>query len=95
MIKITGSVGAGGNNLRQDVIIIQKALNKVTPTLNGKLLSVDGIYGKNTASAITVFQSKFAHMVKPDGRIDPNGRTIRNLAALQKTNSPILFSLGV
>ena len=33
-------------------------------------------------------------MIKPDGRIDPNGRTIHNLAAYQNTNSPILFPLA-
>jgi hypothetical protein len=94
MIKIIGSVGAGGKNLRQDVIIIQKALNKVTPTLNGKPLLEDGLYGKFTAAAITVFQSKFLNMIKPDGRIDPNGRTIKKLTALQNTNSTIRFPLA-
>ena len=42
MITITGPVGAGGKNLRQDVITIQKALNKVSPSLNGKLLLEEG-----------------------------------------------------
>ncbi|MGD9216814.1 MAG: peptidoglycan-binding domain-containing protein, partial [Desulfobacteraceae bacterium] len=93
MIKITQSVGAGGKNLRQDVITIQRALNKVKPSLNDILLFEDGIYGKNTAAAIAVFQKKYVKMINPDGRIDPNGRSIKKLISLQNSNSKLLFPL--
>ena len=95
MITITGPVGAGGKNLRQDVITIQKALNKVSPSLNGKLLLEDGIYGKNTSAAITKFQVRYLNMIQPDGRIDPNGRTIKKLIILQNANPTILFPLSL
>jgi murein DD-endopeptidase MepM/ murein hydrolase activator NlpD len=94
MIKITQSVGAGGKNLRQDVITIQRALNKVKPSLNDILLFEDGIYGKNTAAAIAVFQKKYVKMINPDGRIDPNGRSIKKLISLQNSNSKLLFPLA-
>jgi murein DD-endopeptidase MepM/ murein hydrolase activator NlpD len=95
MIKITGPVGKGGKNLPRDVIVIQRALNKVTPPLNGRLLLEDGIYGRNTAAAITLFQVRSLNMIQPDGRIDPNGKTIKKLIGLLNTNSIILFPLSI
>lgn len=76
MLKIRQAVGVYGSNQYQDVLTIQKALNKVRPLLRGKRLTEDGLYGTNTASAISEFQVKYVKMVKPDGQIDPGGKSI-------------------
>lgn len=79
MITITQSVGVGGKNVRRDVLIIQQSLNKVTPALSVRKLLEDGLYGKNTATAIARFQKVHVNMLQPDGRVDPGGRTLRKL----------------
>jgi peptidoglycan hydrolase-like protein with peptidoglycan-binding domain len=44
------------------------------------VLSVDGIVGSRTIKAIEIFQSKVANLSKPDGKVDPGGRTFKALA---------------
>lgn len=73
-IKIKHSVGKGGINKKSDVIKIQRALNLVFPSL---LLDVDGLCGKKTIRRIIRLQKRF--MNKPDGRVDPGGRTLKQL----------------
>ena len=84
---IKQSVGASGSNKKIDVKIIQAALNlsqSATFQLN-KNLTVDGSMGKKTIEAIELFQHKIVGMEKPDGRIDPNGRSLARLKeSLQK-----------
>jgi murein DD-endopeptidase MepM/ murein hydrolase activator NlpD len=86
MPKISKSVGKNGINFKSDVIVIQRALNKIKPPLSSPPLVVDGVYGKNTATAILVFQKKHVKMFSPDGRIDPGGRSIRILSKLVDSN---------
>ena len=83
VIRITQSVGLGGANNLNDVKTVQTSLNTllnlITPT---KKLLVDGRLGSRpenskTVAAIKLFQSKVVNMVRPDGKIDPNGRTHR------------------
>jgi peptidoglycan hydrolase-like protein with peptidoglycan-binding domain len=73
---ISASVGKNGMNKSSDVIIIQKLLKsrKYNPG------PIDGICGKLTIDSIKKFQSMF--MAKPDGIIDPNGRTWKKLMSL-------------
>lgn len=78
MIVIFQPVGAEASNLSQDVRAIQSALNNIKWTIATPPLFVDGIAGKKTISAIRLFQKIFLNMIAPDGRIDPNGRTIKN-----------------
>jgi peptidoglycan L-alanyl-D-glutamate endopeptidase CwlK len=81
---IRHSVGEGGRNLPDDTGKIQRLLNA-----NGARppLVVDKRVGPKTIRAIRRFQSGF--MRRPDGRVDPGGRTLRNLnASGQRTVSP-------
>jgi putative chitinase len=78
---IKQSVGAGGVNNKLDVKIIQAALNLSRSQLvePPSVMVIDGIMGKKTISAIELYQVAVVGMSKPDGRIDPNGTTIKNL----------------
>ena len=73
-IQINSSVGKGGINRRSDVRKIQRSLNLIYPSL---ALVIDGLCGSKTIRRIEKFQRRF--MNNPDGRIDPNGRTLRRL----------------
>lgn len=91
MSKIVRSVGRGGVNLYNDVIIIQKLLNKQRlPGVTGQL-KYDGDAGKETITRIEIFQKHIVKMAKPDGRIDPGGKTMARLAGtteIGKISSP-------
>lgn len=96
MLTITQSVGKGAENLKEDVLLIQAALNKIKPALINVPLKVDGVYGRNTAQAIFDFQKKILHMINPDGRIDPLGRSIKKIIQLQEesaSSQKLLFPL--
>lgn len=60
-----------------------------------RVLTVDGIVGSATIRAIETFQSKAAGMKRPDGRVDPGGRTMTKLnqggssAGLSITGKPL------
>lgn len=73
---LSGSVGEGGRNLSADVLAVQDRLAHfgVDPG------AVDGADGPQTRAAIRAFQGRF--MGAPDGRVDPNGRTWRELLGL-------------
>ncbi len=75
-VKINSSVGAGGANLKVDVIQIQRALNHVLPELYGAkpFLKDDGIVGPRTLEAIQKFQHR--NLGFSDSRIDPKGKTL-------------------
>jgi len=84
-MKLIQSVGIGGANKPDDVKAVQTALNSllslIPPT---KKLVVDKRLGSRpenskTVAAIKLFQSKVVNMVRPDGKIDPNGRTHRKI----------------
>lgn len=80
METITASVGNKGRNLFSDVSKIQELLNgnlhKIVPLTP---LDTDGKIGKITISAIETYQKIVLKMANPDGRVDPNGKTIRSL----------------
>ena len=79
MTKIVRSVGRGGVNLYSDVITIQKLLNQQRlPGVTGQL-KYDGDAGKETITRIEIFQKNIVKMPKPDGRIDPGGKTMAKL----------------
>ena len=73
--RIDGSVGAGGQNRGADVRVVQDLLNRGA----GARLEVDGECGSLTTSAITEYQKGFTR--RPDGRVDPDGLTLRKLNA--------------
>ncbi len=65
-----------------DVKVVQNLLNanlqKIPPTA---ALRVDGVVGPRTIGAIEQFQRKVVGLMQPDGRVDPNGKTIHALNA--------------
>ncbi|MEM6972887.1 MAG: peptidoglycan-binding domain-containing protein [Pseudomonadota bacterium] len=77
-LVIVGSVGRKGDNRPADVALVQARLNLMAPPAR-KTLSVDGRNGPNTMRAIEDFQEKVVGSRKPDGRVDPGGRTLRHL----------------
>lgn len=83
--SIHGSVGAGQSNAKIDVTTVQELLRQIGLILENPKLDpgpIDGLIGSNarqstTVKAIRAFQSRF--LVRPDGVIDPNGRTWKEL----------------
>jgi len=73
--RINAAVGAGGTNDQPDVRIVQDLLNRAADAR----LDVDGDCGSLTEQAITDYQKGFSR--HPDGRVDPDGLTLRKLNA--------------
>lgn len=80
-MAIVSSVGENGNNSNVDVKVVQAGLNQVSVTSFSlkKPLVVDGKIGKKTNGAINDFQKDVVKLSAPDGRIDPDGRTLETL----------------
>jgi hypothetical protein len=84
-ITITQAVGLGGANNLNDVKVVQTGLNKLLKLIPAtKPLIVDGRLGSmpesaKTVAAIKLFQSKVLNMLRPDGKIDANGRAHRKI----------------
>ena len=76
------SVGAGGINAKADTFLVQQLLNSVPFEEGGPdlLLAEDGLIGPKTQAAINKFQKKV--LSSPDGRIDPDGPTIKALVGV-------------
>jgi peptidoglycan hydrolase-like protein with peptidoglycan-binding domain len=80
MYRLSGSVGQGGRNAHDDVLLVQKQLNK-----NAHLVAAigrvpeDGNLDERTQRAIIAFQRQVVRFSSPDGRVDPRGRTWRTL----------------
>ena len=80
MHRIAGSVGQGGRNTHDDVLLVQKMLNKnrhIVTTVGR--VPEDGNLDDRTQRAIVAFQRAIVRLSSPDGRVDPNGRTWRIL----------------
>ena len=77
---LAAAVGPGAPNRRNDVAYVQKLLNRsLHNTPHGHAFAEDGVFGPKTAVAIIEFQRRYLKQSNPDGRIDPNGPTIRSL----------------
>lgn len=74
MKAITGSVGRNGKNHPDDVFIVQTLLNRHRKPPK-KLISVDKHVGAETIQAIVDFQTAVVKSKRPDGRVDPAGKT--------------------
>ncbi|XXT21218.1 penicillin-insensitive murein endopeptidase [Sorangium sp. So ce429] len=84
MYRLGGSVGVGGRNAHDDVLLVQKMLNKnahLAPEIGR--LPEDGIMAEATERAIVAFQRRIVRLASPDGRVDPHGRTWRTLLGEQ------------
>lgn len=88
MPDLSASVGRNGQNRSSDVEVVQRLLNRHLDRLipSRPLLSVDGLIGDQTLTAIIDFQRQVLHFQNPDGRVDPGGRTWAGLQA--GTESP-------
>lgn len=80
-IQLTGSVGRNGRNAPADVAVVQKLLAGFVRQQNGLALRTDGQVDDPTVTAIVDFQRLVARIPSPDGRVDPNGGTLRALIA--------------
>ena len=80
-MSITKSVGKGGANLKNDVMVVQTLLNKAGGPNGGATppLMVDGLCGPMTTTAIRTFQLRWFGPAGADSRVDPNGRTLARL----------------
>lgn len=95
---LRASVGYLGNNDRTDVAYIQKTLNKHIVAGSDPVLvplQEDGVCGKKTISTISRFQAEVVGLAKPDGRIDPGGRTLKVLEQPGGTFSQVPLAAGV
>ncbi len=81
LTPITSSVGSG-HAKSADVTVIQGALNRVLASRGGPVskLATSGVEGVTLTGAIQVFQRVFFGSFKPDGKVDPSGRTFQALA---------------
>jgi hypothetical protein len=75
---ISASVGRNGVNRRNDVSTVQQLINNRLP-IPLRPLIVDGRCGPLTIGAIEEIQRRSLRMNPPDGRVDPNGATLRAL----------------
>jgi len=82
-ISIGSSVGKGGGNVMSDVIAVEMNLNAFIGTGNvkgrTKLLFTVGQMTDDFVSAIKAFQKHVVGLKNPDGRVDPNGKTLKYL----------------
>jgi GH24 family phage-related lysozyme (muramidase) len=99
-MRIIGSVGIDGKNTINDVKAVQTALNQllklISPT---RKLVVDGFLGSRpekskTVTAIKLFQQKVVGMIRPDGKIDPNGKSHRKINEKLKTLTVVAAPLS-
>ena len=80
MASISASVGIGGVNRSSDVVVVQTLINRHIGALAPVAqLAVDGKVGSKTSGAIRAFQSQVLGFTRPDGRVDPGGRTLQAL----------------
>jgi peptidoglycan hydrolase-like protein with peptidoglycan-binding domain len=86
-LKIGRSVGRNGVNQKADTLLVQAALNAVPQAAGGPAmpLAADGIVGPLTCAAIRQFQQRWFSGASVDGRVDPDGQSIRKLNELGST----------
>ncbi len=76
------SVGRGGVNRAADVNVVKRLLNDhLTHLRRSTPLLLDGVVDEATINAISQFQRAMLGVPTPDGRVDPNGATLRALRA--------------
>lgn len=84
MSCLRNSVGDGGVNNSKDVKYVQFLLCDWRYCAGGTGIAVDGIVGPKTKAEIRAFQSKHTNIT--DGRVDPNGPSIRALETIHINN---------
>lgn len=74
-VKISGSVGEKGRNLPEDVLKVQHLLNGKIP-IPYAFLKEDGVVSDAMVDVIKEIQRRNLQSSKPDGRVDPGGKTL-------------------
>ncbi len=96
--SISAPVGRlGAVNRLPDVVTVQELLNRVPPEEGGPAppLAVDGLCGPLTIRAIQAFQLRHFGSRGMDGRVDPNGQTLRKLNEFDRSLPKTLVIRGV
>ena len=94
---IKSSVGKGGLNKQNDVVIVQNLLNKYIISQHIMVLALleeDGQCGKITIACIEDFQSKVVGLARADGRIDAVGKTMNTLKHYDTPNKQKIFHIA-
>jgi len=78
---LSGSVGQGGKNFPDDVRLVQTLLNEHLP-IPASPVQVTGRVDQHLITVITHYQRQIVGMARPDGRIDPGGRTFQSLTGV-------------
>lgn len=78
---LSGSVGHGGKNFPDDVRLVQTLLNEHLP-IPARPVQVNGRVDQHLIGVITHYQRQTVGMARPDGRIDPGGRTFQALTGV-------------
>ncbi|WNG20599.1 LysM peptidoglycan-binding domain-containing protein [Cystobacter fuscus] len=78
-LALAGSVGKGGHNAAADVWLVQHLINANRPLLYAQL-PANGRVDSQLLDAIIQFQGSIG-MKNPDGRVDPDGATLKALCA--------------
>lgn len=81
MQTIVASVGHGGLNRTEDVLLVQTLLNRHLHPPQ-RPLALDGVMSPRVVTAITNFQRRVLQMARPDGLIQPGDATMQALAGL-------------
>jgi hypothetical protein len=85
MWRIGSSVGDKGSNNSDDVKLVQALLNVYFRNSNqNKTIKISGAPDKETIQAINQFQKDVVKLDKPDGRVDPGGKTFNSLLNVLK-----------
>ena len=91
---IMRSVGQGCTNSPLEVKQVQELLNRAKKRLNEAGIPIenfghldeDKLCGPSTIKAIKIFQRDIVGLSRPDGKIDPGGKTIKMLYAVTSGN---------
>ena len=78
-MQIKNSVGKGGKNDAADMEIVRNHLVRHRQWIDSDLRSV-ALSEDVLAGAISKFQERACSLVNPDGRVDPNGFTMKRLS---------------
>src|SRR6188474_980583 len=83
MVSIQTSVGNGGRNRPVDVVWVQHLLNLNGAANGAGPLEVTGEIGDVDTAVIRHFQAQRVGLSQPDGRVDPEGKTLRVLSSVK------------
>lgn len=81
-IRISGSVGVGGRNNAADVRLVTALLNVYRRQNNQAAIPVVDQVKEQLNVAISDFQRVRLNSARPDGRVDPGGRTFSTLSTI-------------